>query len=54
MGGKTLTYDPVKRLWEDLKTPTPIGCLCLQWHTLCYDPVGDKVILFGGGAAMNL
>jgi hypothetical protein len=52
-GGRTFTYDPVKRAWQDLKTPTPVGCLCLQWHTMCYDPVGDKVVLFGGGAAMT-
>jgi hypothetical protein len=54
VGGKTFTYDPVARIWEDLKAPPPIGCHCLIWHTLCYDPAGDKVILFGGGAAMNL
>ena len=54
VGGKTFTYDPVERIWADLKTPTPPGLHCLAWHTMCYDPVGDKVVLFGGGAAMNL
>ena len=53
VGGKTFTYNPEIRVWTDLKTPTPIGHLCLAWHTMCYDPVGDKVVLFGGGASMT-
>jgi Galactose oxidase, central domain len=53
VGGKTFTYDPVNRLWEDLKTRHPVTCETLVWASLVYDPIGDQIILFGGGMALN-
>lgn len=53
VGGKTFTYDPVNKLWSDLKIAPPITCETLVWASLCYDPIKDQVILFGGGQALN-
>jgi len=47
----TFTYDPAARTWRllfDKSDPRQPPALLL-WGSLCYDPVGDRVILFGGG-----
>jgi len=54
VGGKTFSYDPKERLWKDLKPANaPPGCEALVWASLCYDPVNDQAVLFGGGMALN-
>jgi hypothetical protein len=46
-GGRTFAYDVKKRTWSDIcqgnSAPPLLG------GSLCYDPVGDKIILAGGG-----
>ncbi len=53
VGGKTFAYDPKTKRWSDLKAEPPLTCETLVWASLCYDPVKDQVILFGGGQALN-
>jgi len=53
VGGCTFVYDPVKRIWTDLKAKAPVACKNLVWASIVYDPIGDKAILFGGGMALN-
>ena len=54
VGGKTFAYNATTRIWTDLNpATTPQGCEALVWATLCYDPVNDQVVLFGGGMALN-
>ena len=54
LGGKTFSYDPKQRVWNDLKpAKVPLGCEALVWASLCYDPVNDQALLFGGGMALN-
>jgi len=52
-GGRTFAYDPKERLWTDLKAKPPLACDGLLWASLCYDPVGDQAVLFGGGFALT-
>jgi hypothetical protein len=53
-GGRTFSYDPKERVWQDLKpAAAPAGCETLVWASLCYDPVNDQAVLFGGGMALN-
>jgi hypothetical protein len=33
---------------------SPTACGSLAWASLCYDPVNDEAVLFGGGMALNL
>jgi hypothetical protein len=55
VGGKTFSYDPKTRKWKDLKPKkSPTACGSLVWASLCYDPVNDEAVLFGGGMALNL
>jgi Galactose oxidase, central domain len=55
VGGKTFSYDPRKKLWTNLKPrKSPTACGALTWAGLCYDPVNDEALLFGGGMALNL
>ena len=47
----TFSYDPVKRSWRLIydkgeKAQPPA---LLLWSSMCYDPVNDAVLLFGGG-----
>lgn len=46
-GGRTLAYDPQLREWSNIcrgkEAPPVLG------GSLCYDPVGDRIILAGGG-----
>ena len=48
--GDTWAYDPVANTWTELKPagslPSPRG-----GHAMAYDPVGKRMILFGGGTA---
>jgi hypothetical protein len=54
LGGKTFTYDPKERAWTDLKpAKVPLGCEALAYASLCYDPINDQAVLFGGGMALN-
>jgi hypothetical protein len=52
--GRTLSYDPAQRTWEDLKPltgPMPeVGTarVSLSWAAMCADPVNQEVVLFGG------
>jgi hypothetical protein len=46
-GGLTLAYDVQHGRWTDLRpphSPPPVTC-----GAVCYDPVHDEMILFGGG-----
>jgi hexosaminidase len=46
-GGRTLSYDVIDRIWHSIdteKTPPPVS-----FGSLCYDPIDDRIILFGGG-----
>ncbi|MHC4406980.1 MAG: Kelch repeat-containing protein, partial [Planctomycetota bacterium] len=52
VGSMTFSYDPARRQWklihdkhEEAQPPA-----LLLWGSLCYDPVGRQVILFGGGS----
>jgi hypothetical protein len=55
VGGRTFSYDPRTRLWTDRKpAESPTACGSLVWASLCYDPVNDEAVLFGGGMALNL
>ncbi|MCA9224269.1 MAG: hypothetical protein KDA47_01595 [Planctomycetales bacterium] len=52
--GVTFALDPTTNSWTDLKaTNYPITCRTLAWGSMCYDPIGDRVMLFGGGLATN-
>jgi len=53
VGGKTFAYDPTKREWTDLKAKPPLACDGLVMASMCYDPVGDQAVLFGGCFALN-
>ena len=53
VGGKTFAYDPKTREWTNLKAKPPLACDGLVMGTMCYDPVGDRVVLFGGCFALN-
>jgi len=48
VGEKTMLFDLESREWEvpELKTHPPL----VLWSALCYDPVNDEVVLFGGTA----
>ena len=52
--GFTLALDPATNGWTDLKPASPpTTCRTVAWASMCYDPVGDSVLLFGGGLATN-
>lgn len=48
-GGATFTYDPVSRRWKDLEIPLDKSPPDVMLGSLAWDPVGQRVILFGGG-----
>jgi hypothetical protein len=51
VGARTFAFDLETHLWEPL-TPehSPPHVV---WSAMCYDPVNDEVVLFGGGAACD-
>ena len=52
--GFTFALDPATNTWTDLKpTRGPTTCRTVAWASMCYDPAGDRVLLFGGGLATN-
>lgn len=52
--GVTFALDPKTNTWTDLKAKNhPTTCQSVAWASLCYDPVNDQVLLFGGGLATN-
>jgi hypothetical protein len=52
--GVTFALDPKTNTWTDLKARNyPATCQALAWASMCYDPEGDRVMLFGGGLATN-
>jgi hypothetical protein len=54
-GGHTFALDPKNNSWTDLKAKkSPVACEALAWASMCYDPVNDEFLLFGGGMALNL
>jgi hypothetical protein len=50
----TFTYDPATRRWDTLSVNTHPNAGAaegyLKWSSLCYDPVNQEIVLFGGGA----
>lgn len=48
-GGSTFTYDPQSNRWEDLSIPLDQSPPDVMLGTMAWDPVGKRVILFGGG-----
>ncbi|MCG3180156.1 MAG: hypothetical protein BIFFINMI_02513 [Phycisphaerae bacterium] len=54
-GGHTFALNPTDNTWTDLAPQRqPAACEQLAWAGLCYDPVNDEALLFGGGDALNL
>lgn len=52
--GCTFALDPADNTWTDLAAKNhPACCRALAWAALCYNPVRDEIILFGGGLATN-
>ena len=52
--GFTFALDPTTNTWTDLKPKNyPATCRTVAWGSMCYDPVNDQVLLFGGGLATN-
>ncbi len=52
--GCTFALDPGTNTWTDLKPKNhPTTCRAVAWASMAYDPVGDQVLLFGGGLAAN-
>jgi hypothetical protein len=52
--GCTFALDPTANTWTDLKPKNhPTTCRNVAWASMCYDPVNDQVLLFGGGLATN-
>ncbi len=48
-GGATFLYDPVERSWEDLAIPLDESPPDVMLGSMAWDPVRQRVILFGGG-----
>jgi hypothetical protein len=52
--GFTFALDPATNTWTDLEPENhPTTCRAVAWASMCYDPAGDQVLLFGGGLATN-
>ena len=52
--GCTFALDPDTNTWIDLKAKNyPTTCRTVAWAGMCYDPINDQVLLFGGGLATN-
>ncbi len=52
--GCTFALDPKTNCWTDLKPANhPTTCRTVAWAMMCYDPAGDRIVLFGGGLATN-
>jgi len=50
----TFALDPATNTWTDLQAENhPTTCRSLAWASMCYDPVNDEMLLFGGGLATN-
>ncbi len=48
-GGSTFTYDPEAKRWENLDIPLDKSPPDVMLGSMAWDPVGKRVILFGGG-----
>ena len=53
VGGQTFAYEPASRTWTDLKAAPPTALDGLVMGMMAYDPVADKVVLFGGSYGLN-
>lgn len=52
--GCTFALDPTTNSWQDLEAANyPATCRAVAWASMCYDPLNDQVLLFGGGLATN-
>lgn len=52
--GCTFALDPKTNSWSDLQPENhPATCRSVAWASMCYDPAGDRVMLFGGGLGTN-
>jgi hypothetical protein len=52
--GCTFALDPGTNTWNDLEADNyPATCRTVAWASMCYDPLGDQILLFGGGLATN-
>ncbi len=52
--GFTFALDPISNTWTDLKARNhPTTCRSVAWASMCYDPINDQALLFGGGLATN-
>jgi hypothetical protein len=50
----TFALDPTTNTWTDLKAEDhPTTCQHVAWASLEYDPLLDRMLLFGGGLATN-
>ncbi|WP_263771535.1 Kelch repeat-containing protein [Propionivibrio soli] len=48
-GGSTFTYDPEAKRWENLEIPLDQSPPDVMLGSMAWDPIGKRVILFGGG-----
>ncbi len=48
-GGATFTYDPESRRWDHLNIPLDNSPPDVMLGSMAWDPIGKRVILFGGG-----
>ena len=52
--GCTFALDPAANTWTDLQAKNyPGTCRTVAWAAMCYDPLNDQILLFGGGLATN-
>jgi len=52
--GCTFALDPAANRWTDLEAKNyPATCRTVAWAAMCYDPLNDQILLFGGGLATN-
>jgi hypothetical protein len=52
--GCTFALDPTTNTWTNLEAKNyPATCRTVAWASMCYDPLNDLILLFGGGLATN-
>ncbi|UCE50437.1 MAG: hypothetical protein JSW47_09775 [Phycisphaerales bacterium] len=52
--GCNFALDPATNAWVDLTAKNhPATCRTVARASMCYDPVNDQILLFGGGLATN-
>jgi hypothetical protein len=52
--GCTFALEPAANTWTDLEAKNhPQTCRTVAWASMCYDPLNDQILLFGGGLATN-